>query len=333
MSKGRAPAGVRVHAFAKINPTLRVLGLRDDGYHDLRVTFQSLALHDTIEFTPTRRPFTIDCDDPSVPCDRTNLVWKAAARIWRAAGKTGAPRGVHVQLTKRIPAQAGLGGGSSDAAATLRALNALWRTSLDAETLHALAVKRGADVPYFLTGGSALGLDRGDRLVPLPDWPAVWLVILRPPFGGSTPEAYGWFDADARAESRAYSANAQPDQPPPRLRRSAGALRAKAEGRASYSLGWTLQPEDAGTDLQPPVSRRHPEIARLVRSLRKSGAVVAAMSGSGTAVFGVFRSRSRAEAAALELAAPQQPAIVTRTIGRREHSRRTRPLPNARPGV
>ena len=306
----RAPASVRVHAFAKINPTLRVLGLRDDGYHDLRVTFQSLALHDTIVFTPRRGPFTIECDDPSVPCDRTNLVWKAAARIWRAAGKTGAPRGVHVRLIKRIPAQAGLGGGSSDAAATLRALNALWRTSLGAESLHALAAKLGADVPYFLKGGSALGLDRGDRLVPLPDWPAVWLVILRPPFGVRTPAAYGWFDRDRRAQ-----------------------VRPRSKDRVRWgSVGWSMS-EQAGNDLEPAVSRRHPEVARLVRSLRKSGAAVAAMSGSGTAVFGVFRSRLRAEAAALELAAPQQPAIITRTIGRREYSRRTRPLPNARPGV
>ena len=293
-----------MRAFAKINPTLHVVGRRDDGYHDLNVTFQSLALHDTIVFTPARGPFTIVCDEPSVPSDRTNLIWRAAAALWRVARRRGSPPNVRVDLVKRIPTQAGLGGGSSNAAATLRALDSLWRTELDPDALHGIAASLGADVPYFLTGGSALGLDRGDRVFALPDWPSVWVTLVQPSFGVSTREAYAWLDRDRRMN---------------RNRRSS-----TRNGWAA--LGWRLPPHEAGNDFERSVSRRHPAIARLIRGLERCGAVHAAMSGSGSAVFGVFRSRAAAETAALAMAAPRQPAIVTRTIGRREYAHRARPL-------
>ncbi len=131
---GDAPA-VRVRAFAKINLALRVVGVRADGYHELLTTFQSLALHDTLTFTRARGPFQIACDDPACPVDRTNLVWRAADAIWRAAGRRGEPRGVRVRIEKRIPLAAGLGGGSSDAAASLRALPSLWGVELDEDRL------------------------------------------------------------------------------------------------------------------------------------------------------------------------------------------------------
>src|SRR3954464_11838617 len=118
---------MRVRAFAKINRSLRVLGTRDDGYHELRTIFQSIALHDTLTIRPTRGAFELTCDDPLCPIDGTNLVARAAARMWTAAGRRGAPRGIAIDLRKRIPMQAGLGGGSSDAAAALRALARRWR--------------------------------------------------------------------------------------------------------------------------------------------------------------------------------------------------------------
>src|ERR1700733_1232848 len=117
---------VRVRAHAKVNLTLRVLGTRPDGYHQLRTVFQSLALHDTLVLRASPGPFAIECDDPACPVDRSNLVWKAAAGWWRSLGTRGAISGVRVRITKRIPMQAGLGGGSSDAAATLAALAAWW---------------------------------------------------------------------------------------------------------------------------------------------------------------------------------------------------------------
>jgi 4-diphosphocytidyl-2-C-methyl-D-erythritol kinase len=187
---------VRVRAFAKINRSLRVLGATPDGYHELRTVFQSIALHDTLAFRRTRAAFQIECRAASCPGDESNLVWKAAAAVWRAAGRGGPPRGLTVRLTKRIPLQAGLGGGSSDAAAALRACAALWRVRLGPSALEALARSLGADVPFFLSGGTMLGTGRGDRLAPLPDEEAAWVVLVLPPFGVSTAEAFAWWDAE-----------------------------------------------------------------------------------------------------------------------------------------
>src|SRR5690349_1266063 len=129
---------ITVRAFAKINLELRVLGLRPDGYHELRTTFQSIALADKLTFTQTRGPFTIECDDPSFPTDSTNLIWKAGERVLRLAGSRDPIHGVTVRVDKNIPMQAGLGGGSSDAAAALRAFCRLWKVKpSDAELQHA----------------------------------------------------------------------------------------------------------------------------------------------------------------------------------------------------
>ena len=283
---GDAPA-VRVRAFAKINLTLRVVGVRADGYHELLTTFQSLALHDTLTFTVARGPFQITCDDPGCPVDRTNLVWLAAGEIWRAAGRRGEPSGVRARIEKRIPLAAGLGGGSSDAAASLRALPLLWGVELGDDRLRRVAAGLGADVPYFLRGGTALGVERGDLLFPLIDWPATWVVLLLPDFGVSTSDAYRWFD-----------------------RQRAG-VTAK-----------TLR----GNDLEAPVVARHPEIGELVEALRDSGASYGAMSGSGSAVFGLFGDRESAESAAGRLKDSTRRAFVTRTLTRAQHQRLARPV-------
>ena len=185
---------MRVPAFAKINRSLRVLGLRPDGYHELRTEFQSIALHDTLVIDARRGPFRLTCDDLECPSDETNLVWRAAALAWKAARRRGEPRGVAIHLEKRIPMQSGLGGGSSDAAAALRGLGRIWR--VDRTTQREIATSLGADVPYFLDGGTMLGEDRGDRLSRLPDARRVWVVLVIPSFGVSTKDAYGWWDAD-----------------------------------------------------------------------------------------------------------------------------------------
>lgn len=297
---GRAGRVVRAHAFAKINLTLRVLGVRPDGYHELRTTFQSIALHDTLTFTQhadrvrppgSMVPMEIVCDDPACPVVRTNLVWRAADAMWRAAGRRGDPSGLRVRLVKRIPMQAGLGGGSSDAAATLRACAALWRVG-DAKVRRA-AARIGADVPYFLEGGTALGVERGDRLLPLADRTPSWVVLVLPSFGVSTKDAYGWLDA---------------------ARRRAGG--AGGAGRAGEDVA-------GGNDLEAPVAAHHPEIRRIVRALDRAGAASAAMSGSGSAVFGLFSSLARAESAARSLSGRRCRALVTRTLTRAGYERRT----------
>jgi 4-diphosphocytidyl-2-C-methyl-D-erythritol kinase len=287
-----------VNAFAKINLGLRVLGARPDGYHELRTTFQTLVLHDTLRFSAVRGPFEIVCDDPACPVDQSNLVWRAAERLWRAAGRRGEPCGVRVRLAKRIPLQAGLGGGSSDAAAALRALAKLWRVTLGRDRLRRIAVQLGADVPFFLEGGTVLGLNRGDVLRPLADWPASWVVLVIPNFGVSAKEAYGWWDSAGR----------------PALRLDA---RPEIGGRAS-SIGL------CGNDLEGPVAARHPEVSRIVAALTRTGAGHAAMSGSGSAVFGLFDDRRAAEAAARTLGRRSRRALVTRTLSRAGYRTHTR---------
>src|SRR5205823_3075993 len=136
-------------------------------------------------------------DDPTCPTDRSNLIWGAAEAVWRAADHRGALEGVLVRLKKRIPMMAGLGGGSSDAAAALRGCGALWRVKLSSRRLREAARKLGADVPYFLEGGTALGLARGDRLRPLDDLSPAWVLVAVPAFGISTKDAYRWWDEDA----------------------------------------------------------------------------------------------------------------------------------------
>jgi 4-diphosphocytidyl-2-C-methyl-D-erythritol kinase len=292
-----ARRSVRVRAPAKINLTLRVLALRDDGYHELRTVFQSLALHDTLVVTLWRGDFSLECDDPSVPDDASNLVWRAAEKLWAAAGRRGSLHGVRIALGKKIPAQAGLGGGSSDAAATLRALVRLWRVALPETELHAVARDLGADVPYFLTGGgAALGVDRGDLLFPLADRPRQSVVIVRPDFGVSTRDAYAWWDAERHRPARLEPVR--------------------------WSDG-TVPASEWRNDLEPPVVARHPEISRLIGDLRRCGAVHAAMSGSGSAVFGLFDRETTARKAAGTLDRPGRLVLTTTTVDRRRYGRLT----------
>jgi 4-diphosphocytidyl-2-C-methyl-D-erythritol kinase len=281
---------VRVQAFAKINLSLRVLGPRADGYHELRTVFQSIALHDTLTIRGSRGPLRLVCDDPACPVDERNLIWRAAARLWTAAGRRGAPHGIAIDLKKRIPMQAGLGGGSSDAASTLRALAKRWRVS-DAK-VRAAAIALGADVPYFLEGGTCLGLERGDVLFRLPDRPPVWVVLVVPDFGVSTKEAFGWFDRDHRS----------------------------AEGCAPQHAGTVLlETNDLTNDLEAPVVAKHPELGRIISALRRSGAVQAAMSGSGSAVFGLFSARDAAIRAGKRLGSASRRTMVTRTLNRQRY--------------
>ena len=285
---------MRVRAFAKINLSLRVLGTRADGYHQLRTIFQSIALHDILTIRAIRGPFELTCDNPACPADGTNLVARAAARLWTAAGRRGAPRGVAIDVRKRIPLKAGLGGGSSDAAAALRALAKRWRVG--EARVRAAAAALGADVPYFLEGGTVLGLERGDLLFPLIDPPAAWVVLVLPKFGVSTKDAFGWLDDDG-----------DDDRGPER------AALYEQSRRVDLRIG---PDHDLANDLEAPVVARHPEIGRIISALRRQGATRAAMSGSGSAVFGLFPCRPDAVRAARRLSSASRGTLVTRTLNR-----------------
>src|SRR4029079_4602608 len=162
-----ASSRVRLRAHAKINLDLRILGVRPDGYHELRTIFQTIALHDVVTVESRRGAFELDGDAALMPLDRTNLAWRAADLLWRAAGKRGSPSGARIVIDKRIPSQAGLGGGSSDAAASLVGLNRVWRLGLSQARLMAIGAALGADVPFFIARGTAFGLGRGYETYPL----------------------------------------------------------------------------------------------------------------------------------------------------------------------
>lgn len=273
---------VRQRAFAKINLNLRVGDLRDDGFHDVKTILQAIELHDDVRCDVKRGPFRIRCASKGVPTDRTNLVWKAAQLLWSAAGRAGEPRDAIITLEKGIPIQAGLGGGSSDAAAALIALRRAWKLSVTDEAVSAVAAEVGSDVRYFLTGGTALALGRGEEVYPLADLPRLWVVMVIPAFGIATKEAYAWLDARRAKRGR------EPFSPSATL--------------PLFGTGW-LQTVPLVNDLEAPVIERHPVIGHLKERLRDEGALFAAMSGSGSTVFGLFTKGAAAAIAARKLTA------------------------------
>jgi len=283
---------------AKINLMLKVGPRLATGFHDVRTVMQTIGLSDTIVFTPRPGPFALAVRAPGVTADPDNLVWRAALSLWRAAGRAGDPRGVHVKLEKAIPVGAGLGGGSADAAAALVALNTIWDTGLSPPDLRRIAAGLGADVPFFLVGGTALGAGRGDDVYPLEDAARLGVVVIKPAFGVSTAEAYGWLDAD-RAEG----------------------LEADGRRPADLPIGWASGPLAMGNDLEAPVVRRHQAVREAIDACLRAGALGAAMTGSGSAVFAVF-SEAAAVRAARQLRRPDWLVLPTRTTSRAEARRR-----------
>lgn len=247
-----------VRAHAKINVGLRVTGKRADGYHDIETIFQTIALHDALTFAKSDA-LTLTCDDPSVPLDETNLVLRAA----RAAG---APP-VAIALQKRIPAGGGLGGGSSDAAATLRALG-----RADA----AVALSLGSDVPFFLRGGTAYATGRGERLTPLPSLAGIPLILVFPPERVGTAQAY--------ASLRRFS-------PPLGIERVRRMIDDDLLSHATELIN----------DFEEPVFAALPHLASIKTRLYELGARWAAMSGSGSTMVGAFRDAAARDAALAQL--------------------------------
>jgi 4-diphosphocytidyl-2-C-methyl-D-erythritol kinase len=279
-----------------------VLGTRPDGFHELRTVFQAIALHDTIECVPREGAFLIECDTAGVPLDSSNLVWRAAQALWSAGRRTGLPRDVVVRLHKRIPLQAGLGGGSADAAATLLGLARLWGMAVRPNQLTDVAATLGADVPFFLSGGTALGLGKGDEVYPLADLPRHWVVLLIPGFGVSSRDAYAWYDAE-----RGMAHGGLPPEP-------------------QHVPGpWPSRAAQMINDLEAAIARHHPEIDQMKIALRRAGALAAAMTGSGSTVFGLFQKKGEALAATERLSSSGWRVVLTESLGRDEFSRRSRP--------
>jgi 4-diphosphocytidyl-2-C-methyl-D-erythritol kinase len=290
---------ITVRPSAKINLTLRVGPVRPDGFHGVTTLLQNVGISDTLVVTARRGAFALQSRAPGVPADETNLVWKAARALWTGAGKSGEPRDAHVRLEKNIPHEAGLGGGSADAAGALVALNELWGFKLQAKALLPIAATLGSDVPFFLVGGTAIGTGRGNELYPVDDADRLGVVIIKPSFGVSTKDAYRWLDEDR--------AKGLPETATTRIR--------------DVHLGWPTDPVTIANDLEAPVARRQPEIAEILEACYREGAQVAAMTGSGSAVFALFNEQI-APKAAKGLQRPDWLVLLTRTLSRDESTRR-----------
>ena len=287
-----------VRPSAKINLTLTVGPRRPDGFHSVTTVLQSIAISDALAITPRVGPLGLTVRSPGVPGDRTNLVWRAAEKLWAAMGRSGDPRDAHIRLDKQIPVAAGLGGGSADAAAALVGLNIVWNARQSQRRLLAIAAELGSDVPFFLLGGTAVGVGRGEELYPVDDVARLGLVVIKPSFGVSAADAYRWLD-----ESRAGLST------PPAARRS------------DVDVGWTTGPVGVTNDLEGPVASRHPMVAEMVEACRREGAIAASMSGSGSAVFAIF-PEAAARRVVGRLQRPDWLVLLTRTLTRREAARR-----------
>ena len=258
---------LREGAFAKLNLTLDVLEKRSDGYHDLRSIMQTISIRDEVEIdVDTGRPWCISCERDGIPCDENNLAWKAARVYFDSLG--GEPDGIEIRITKRIPPQAGLAGGSADAAAVLRALNAWKGYPLSVYALCELGAQVGSDVPFCVMGGTALVEGRGELLTRLPPAPEMFLVICKPDFSVSTPELYQALD-ETFIEKR-------PDQKAMQLNLQKGDL---------LGIGGSMC-----NVFEPVVMQKHFDINYIRSMMYTYGAYGAQMTGSGSAVFGIYDS-------------------------------------------
>lgn len=260
---------ITVLANAKINFSLDITSVLPNGYHALDTVMQSVTLHDTVTVTTGEPGLTLACDAPGVPTDDRNTAMKAARLFYEAAGL---PPAAAIKIEKRIPSEAGLGGGSADAAAALRALNQIYGCPLPESELLTLAARVGADVPFCLTGGTALCKNVGEVMAPLPAIRS-YVVIAKPAAGVSTAAAYRRFDA---GEALPHPEN---DKVLFYLARG----EAQAAARYAGNVFRTLAPL--------------PDYDALIGRLRRSGAYHAEVSGSGSAVFGLFEGEAEAELA------------------------------------
>ena len=278
-------------AFAKINLTLDVLGKRPDGYHDLKSIMQTISLRDDIRLeVGTGEPWKLECDVEGIPCDETNLAWKAAKIYCDTLKKD--PNGLNIHITKRIPVEAGLGGGSADAAAVLRALNRHFGVPLSIMALAELGAQVGSDVPFCVIGGTAMVEGRGERIRKLPAMPECIFVVVKPDFSVSTPELYRKLDETAIAR--------RPDQ-----NAMEAALLSGDIGRVANHLDNVFDPV---------VTADHLELNYIKSIMMSYGAYGAQMTGSGSAVYGLFDSFEYAAVACTMLKDNYPQVFIAKTV-------------------
>ena len=285
---------MRIRSFAKINLGIEVLGPRPDGYHDILTLFQSIDLADVLDISEIPGgEITLSGDDPEISWDGTNLVHRAAALLKEEAG---CPKGARIAVAKSIPAGKGLGGGISNAAAALLGLNLLWNLGLGREDLARLGARLGADVPFFLEGGLCLGEGRGDLITSLPDLAQASVLLAFPPFPVGTAGIYAAWRPSLTSEDK-----------PSKIRRF-------LENRELGLLE---------NRLEETIFRFHPQLEEYKTFFRSRGAEVSLVSGTGSAVFGLFAEKAPAIEARRLLRERVRTALVA-TLPAKEYAKRLR---------
>lgn len=278
-------------AYAKINLTLDVLGKRQDGYHDLKSVMQTISLCDDIKIDiGTHKPWKLICSNALIPQDETNLAWKAAELFFRTCGID--PKGVQIHITKRIPSEAGLGGGSADAGAVLRALNRHYGCLLSLMDLAKLGSQVGSDVPFCTICGTAMAEGRGERLRALANMPECYIVVCKPCFSSSTPVLYRKIDECAVLEHPKHSV----------FERALSDSDLDAIARNLYNV------------FDPIVTHEHPEINEIKEICFRFGAIGQQMTGSGSAVFAITRDYQTATTVFEALKARYSLVYITKPV-------------------
>ncbi len=282
--------GITINAPAKLNTYLKIVGKRDDGYHEIVSVMIPITLFDTLHFSPSKSGIHLSCHGREIESDSSNLVYKACNAFYR---NTGISPGIKIELHKRIPVGAGLGGGSSDAAFTLSVLNYIHGKPLDFKGLLNLATTLGADVPFFLYQRPCLAQGIGEKLRPIEKWPSFWYVIIVPPIQVSTGWVYGNLKLELTENLHSY-------------------IISRLSSMAHESLA------ALDNDLETVTLKQFPEIAKLKSLLIDAGAKGALMSGSGSSVFGVFPDKEKALKAKNKLEQRELGEIFVTTLWRKD---------------
>ena len=319
---------ISLPSFAKINVGLRIGRLREDGFHELRTIYQTIAFHDIVSVSVGRGSgIEIRCDDPRVPLDSTNTCFRIVDRAMQALKARGR---VVIEIEKRLPVQGGLGGASGNAVAALLGLERVLRKKLSAPERLRIAAEVGSDLPLFFIGGTALGVSRGEEVYPLPDLPAIPCVVALPEIAVSTPKAFADWDS-LRGDNAKLTPSAHSDRMLEFSReisawlsaasiagRRRSGVSAIGGGRAENLL-LDLVRTGIENDFERVVFPKYPEMHEVKRVLEQSGARYASLSGSGSAIYGLFNSRERAAAAAKKLTRHGTRAVITSTLTRQQY--------------
>lgn len=324
---------ITVRSFAKINIGLEIGPRRTDGFHALRTVYQTVALHDRLRLELVRGTgIEIRSKDKRVPDDESNTCWRMAERAMKALKARGR---VVIHIQKALPVQGGLGAASSNAVATLLAIERLVKNQLASEERLRLAAEVGSDLPLFLVGGTVLGVGRGEEVYPLEDLPALDCVLVSPETGVSTPQAFADWDAKNQdAGGRGQEAGKLTEQFTSDrldgfsravfawLSGSSTGVPAKSSGDRAEALLLDLVRAGIENDFESVVFPEHTELRAVKRALEREGAAYASLSGSGSTVYGLFKSAESASKAAARLKAEGMPAVATKTLTRREYWKR-----------